>query len=122
MESFKCKFQYNKTLIITANDHESIAITAIPLANLRILYLFKYFAHILICTQQIVVYNNITFMHYLVCTRFSHIVCHMPVLCNESFIFIHPIHRFKSSDWLKEDHMTWISFDNVHAGKLIHVC
>ena len=31
--------------------------------------------------------------------------------------FIHPIHRFKSSDWLK-GHMAWISFDNVHVGKL----
>ena len=29
--------------------------------------------------------------------------------------FIHPIHRFKSSDWLKEGHMTWIIFDNVHV-------
>ena len=35
---------------------------------------------------------------------------------------IHPIHRFKSPDWLKEGHMTWISFDNVHVRKLIHVC
>ena len=35
---------------------------------------------------------------------------------------IHPIHRFESSDWLKEGHMTWISFDNVHVRKLIHVC
>ena len=26
-----------------------------------------------------------------------------------------------SSDWLKEGHMTWISFDNVHVGKLIQV-
>ena len=26
---------------------------------------------------------------------------------------IHPIHLFKSSHWLKEGHMTWISFDNV---------
>ena len=32
---------------------------------------------------------------------------------------IHPIHRFKLSDWLKEGHMTWIIFDNVHAWKLI---
>ena len=23
---------------------------------------------------------------------------------------IHPLHRFKSSDWLKEGHMTWIIF------------
>ena len=37
-------------------------------------------------------------------------------------IVIHPIHRFKSSDWLKEGHMTWIIFDNVHVWKLIHVC
>ena len=35
---------------------------------------------------------------------------------------IHPIHRFQSSDWLKEGHMTWIIFDNVHVWKLIHVC
>ena len=35
---------------------------------------------------------------------------------------IHRIHRFKSSDWLKEGHMTWIIFDNVHVWKLIHVC
>ena len=34
----------------------------------------------------------------------------------------HPIHRFKSPDWLKEGHMTWIIFDNVHVWKLIHVC
>ena len=27
--------------------------------------------------------------------------------------FIHSIHRFKSSDWLKEGHMTWIILDNV---------
>ena len=26
------------------------------------------------------------------------------------FLIIHPIHRFKSSDWLKEGHMTWIIF------------
>ena len=32
--------------------------------------------------------------------------------------FIHPIHRFKSSDWLKEGHMAWIIFDNVHVWKL----
>ena len=38
------------------------------------------------------------------------------------FFFIHPIHRFKSSDWLKEGHMTWIIFNNVHVWKLIHVC
>ena len=36
-------------------------------------------------------------------------------------VFIHPIHRFKSSDWLKEGHTTWIIFDNVHIWKLIHV-
>ena len=35
---------------------------------------------------------------------------------------IHPIHRFKSCDWLKEGHMTWIIFDNVRVWKLIHVC
>ena len=35
---------------------------------------------------------------------------------------IHPIHRFKSRDWLKEGHMAWISFDHVHFWKLIHVC
>ena len=34
---------------------------------------------------------------------------------------IHRIHRFKSSDWLKEGHMTWIIFDNVHVWKLIRV-
>ena len=34
---------------------------------------------------------------------------------------IHHIHRFKSSDWLKKGHMTWIIFDNVHVWKLIHV-
>ena len=38
------------------------------------------------------------------------------------YTIIHPIHRFKSSDWLKEGHMTWIIFDNVHVWKLIHVC
>ena len=38
------------------------------------------------------------------------------------FDHIYPIHRFMSSDWLKEGHMTWISFDNVHVRKLIHVC
>ena len=32
------------------------------------------------------------------------------------------MHRFKSSDWLKKGHMTWISFHNVHVRKLIHVC
>ena len=32
-----------------------------------------------------------------------------------------PIHKLKSSDWLKEGHMTWIIFDNVHVWKLIHV-
>ena len=37
-------------------------------------------------------------------------------------MIIHPIHTFKSSNWLKEDHMTWIIFDNVHVWKLIHVC
>ena len=36
--------------------------------------------------------------------------------------FIHPIQRFKSSDWLKEGYMAWIIFDNVHVWKLIHVC
>ena len=36
-------------------------------------------------------------------------------------IVIHPIHRFKSSDWLKEGHMTWIISDSVHAWKLIHI-
>ena len=25
---------------------------------------------------------------------------------------IHPIRRFKSSDWLREGHMTWTVFDN----------
>ena len=38
------------------------------------------------------------------------------------YLIIHPINRFKSSDWLKEGHMTWIIFDNVHVWKLIHVC
>ena len=38
------------------------------------------------------------------------------------FTIIHTIHRFKSSDWLKEGHMTWVIFDNVHVWKLIHVC
>ena len=28
---------------------------------------------------------------------------------------VNPIHRFKSSDWLKEGHMTWTIFDNVHV-------
>ena len=27
------------------------------------------------------------------------------------YIIIHSIHRFKSSDWLKEGHMTWIIFE-----------
>ena len=40
----------------------------------------------------------------------------MRLLC-----FIHPIHRFKSSHWSIQAHMTWISFDNVHVRKLIHV-
>ena len=31
------------------------------------------------------------------------------------FHIIHPIYRLKSSDWLKEGHVTWISFDNVHV-------
>ena len=35
--------------------------------------------------------------------------------------FIHPIHTFKLSDWLKVGHMTLISSDNVHVWKLIHV-
>ena len=35
---------------------------------------------------------------------------------------IHPIDRSKSSYWLKEGHMTWFVFDNVHAWKLIHEC
>ena len=38
------------------------------------------------------------------------------------FSIIHPIHRFKSSDWVKEGNMTWINFDNVHIRKPIHVC
>ena len=38
------------------------------------------------------------------------------------YLGIHPIHRLKSSDWLREGHMTWIIFDNVHVWKLIHVC
>ena len=33
-------------------------------------------------------------------------------------MFIYPIHGFKSSDWLKEGHMTWIIFDIVHVWKL----
>ena len=37
------------------------------------------------------------------------------------FYIINTIHRFKSSDWLKEGHMTYIIFDNVHVWKLIHV-
>ena len=37
-------------------------------------------------------------------------------------LIIHPVHRFKSSDWIKEGHMPWIIFDNVHFWKLIHVC
>ena len=32
------------------------------------------------------------------------------------------MYRFKLSDWLKEGHMTWIIFDNVHVLELIHVC
>ena len=39
----------------------------------------------------------------------------------EIYDVIHFIHRIKSSDWLKEGHMTWIIFDNVHVWKLIHV-
>ena len=35
---------------------------------------------------------------------------------------IHPVHRFKLSDWLKEGHLTWTIFDDVHVWKLIHVC
>ena len=35
-------------------------------------------------------------------------------------LFIHPIHRFKLSDWLK-GHMAWIIFGNVHGWTLIHV-
>ena len=44
--------------------------------------------------------------------------------CNLQWIniIIHPIYGFKSSDWLKEGHVTWIIFDNVHVWKLIHVC
>ena len=26
------------------------------------------------------------------------------------------------SDWSKDGHMIWISFDNLHVWKLIHVC
>ena len=33
-----------------------------------------------------------------------------------------PFIDLKLSDWLKESHMTWIIFDNVHVWKLIHVC
>ena len=35
---------------------------------------------------------------------------------------IHPIHRFKMSDLLKEGHMMLIIFNSVHVWKLIHVC
>ena len=28
---------------------------------------------------------------------------------------------YAPADWLKEGHMTWIIFDNVHVWKLIHV-
>ena len=38
------------------------------------------------------------------------------------YIIIHSIHRFKSSDWLKDGHMTWAIFDNVNVWKLIHEC
>ena len=47
------------------------------------------------------------------CESFGHASLH--ITC------IHPIHRFTSSDWIKEGHMTWIIFDNVHVWKLIHV-
>ena len=40
----------------------------------------------------------------------------------ETFIITHPIHRLKSSDWLKEGHMILIIFNNIHVWKLIHVC
>ena len=36
-------------------------------------------------------------------------------------MFIHPIYRFKSSDWLKEGHMTWVILDSVHVWKVIHM-
>ena len=42
------------------------------------------------------------------------------LLTNWLTSIIHPIHIFKSSDWLK-GHMTWIIFNNVHGWKLIHV-
>ena len=33
-----------------------------------------------------------------------------------AWTIIHPIHRFKSSDWLKKkDHLTWIIFNDVHV-------
>ena len=39
---------------------------------------------------------------------------------NTGFSIIYtPHYRFKLSDWLKEGHMTWIIFDNVHVWKLI---
>ena len=36
-------------------------------------------------------------------------------MSSQYLYIIHPIHRFKLSDWLKEGHMTWIIFDNVHV-------
>ena len=46
----------------------------------------------------------------------------MKVKTKEAILFfIHPIYRFKSSDWLKEGHMTWNIFDSVHVWKLIRV-
>ena len=41
---------------------------------------------------------------------------------NTLFHIIHTIHRFKSSDRLKKDHMSWNIFYNVYVWKLIHVC
>ena len=45
-----------------------------------------------------------------------------PPVCHATSHIIHPIHRFKSSDWLRGGHMTWIIFNNVNVWKLIHVC
>ena len=59
---------------------------------------------------------------------YSHTILKIPmnayVMQRTSMGIFHytPHSLIKVNDWLKRGHMAWISFGNVHAWKLIHVC
>ena len=98
----------NKTTTTTTISQYGFLATYMYLKQVRVFFCFVFCClFVWLCFVLFLFFS----LNCVCVIRFGHIIR-----------FIHPIHRFKSSDWFEKGHMTWIIFDNDHVWKLIHVC